>query len=144
MTIQDANGTAAHKVRRSSDSFSTYGAGLIVLLLLVLAACVNNEVVPPFLFGTWKTAAPKYEGRYLRISEHTLVIGVGDSREESYAIDKIKSKKIAEGAEYTLSYKDAEGTEETLTFTYRPVSGGILQLRNSLDIWMKEKEGIAP
>jgi hypothetical protein len=113
------------------------------LILLFVVACEHDVVVPHYLIGKWKTSAPGYADRYLRISAHTLIYGVGEGGEVLHIIDKIDSKSVAGGINYIFYYRDAEGEKATLTFTYRPDLGGTLQLKNSKVIWEKDKGGDA-
>jgi hypothetical protein len=123
-------------IRRTSGEYSTYVANIVCLLLLFFVGC-EREVVPQHLMGTWTTSAPGYEDRYLKISAQTIIYGIGDGEEVSYTIDKIKSKQGNGGIEYTFYYKDVEGGKNSLTVTYRPDSGGTLQIKNSVEIWEK-------
>ena len=42
---------------------------LSVLIMTSFAGCVKDSTVPQHLIGEWKTSAPKYEGRYLKITK---------------------------------------------------------------------------
>ncbi len=143
-TIITVDGSPAlRNIREPSVDCYKYGARLIFLLLLFVVACEREVVVPQYLIGKWITSAPKYADRYLKISEHTLIYGVGEGKEVSHTIDKIDRKSVDGGIGYIFYYRDAEGEKAKLTFTYRPDLGGTLQLKNSQDIWQKDQGGDA-
>jgi len=112
-------------------------------MLFFVAACEREVVVPQYLTGKWTTSAPKYTDRYLKLCEHTVIYGVGDGEEVLHTIDKIDIQQVADGTVVTLYYRDADGEKTTLNFTYSPYSGGTLQLKNSKEIWEKDKSGAA-
>jgi hypothetical protein len=122
----------------SSNVCCNYVVCFLCLLLIFIGGC-EREVVPQYLMGTWKTSAPQYEDRYLKIDDHTVIYGLGNGEEASHAIDKI-SKKQADGKTvYIFYYRNAEGEKETLTVVYRPDSGGSLQVKNNEAVWEKAK-----
>jgi hypothetical protein len=127
-------------IRGTSAACCNYRAHIFLLLLILVVGC-EREVVPQYLMGVWKTSAPQYADRYLKISEHTILFGIGDGQEVSHTIDKINKKQDDGKIVYTFYYRDAEGEKETLTVIYRPDSGGTLQMKNSENIWEKSKSG---
>ena len=114
---------------------------LLLFICLFAFGCAQEVSIPPHLIGVWKTCAPQYEDRYLKFTEHTLTYGIGNGEEVSHTIDKIAVKEGTGETAYTFHYKDAEGAKWTLTLTYRPDSGGTIQLQNKNDIWTKDKPG---
>jgi len=114
-------------------------ATIFLLILIFVVGCEREVIFPQQLIGVWKTSAPKYVDRYVKVSEHTVIYGIGKGEEVSHTIDKINIKQAVDGTVYTFYLKDAEGGKETLTLTYRPDSGGTLQIKNSEEIWKKDK-----
>ena len=47
---------------------------------------------PPELVGVWETSAPKYENRYIEITNESLIFGVGDGKDIVNEIKYIKFK----------------------------------------------------
>ena len=123
-------------IRRTSAEYCNYLVNIVCLLLLFIVGC-EREIVPQYLMGVWKTSAPTYADRYLKISEHSITYGIGEGEEVSHTIDKIKSQQGDGGTIYTFYYRNAEGQKDHLTVTYRPDSGGTLQIKNSVEIWEK-------
>jgi hypothetical protein len=112
-----------------------------LLALIFFAGCQRDVVVPQHLIGEWKTTAPKYADRYLKLSEQTVTFGIGEGQEAAHNIDKIKSEQRDSTTVYTFYYRDAEGQKDSLTVTYRPDDGGTLQIKNSVEIWSKSATG---
>jgi len=114
---------------------------IFLLILIFVVGCEREVIFPQHLIGVWKTSAPKYADRYMKISQHTVVYGIGKPEEVSHTIDRIGIKQGGDGTVYTFYLRDAEGEKDTLTLTYRPDSGGTLQIKNSKEIWKKDKSG---
>ena len=108
-----------------------------LLIFVFFVGCTQEVIVPPHLIGVWKTSAPQYEDRYLKITENTLTYGIGNGEEVSHNIEKIDVNQGSNGTIYSFHYKDAEGDKWTLTFTYRPE--GTIRLKNKNEIWLKSQ-----
>ena len=111
------------------------------IVFSAISGCSSNDALPEYLIGTWTTSAPKYADRYLKFSEDFVTFGVGEGREESYYIRKIRTEQDAGGSLCTVYYEDPEKEEWTLTFVYYPNNGGTIKLNNSDDIWEKAGPG---
>ena len=107
-------------------------------ILFYFAGCQKNIPVPQHLIGVWKTSLPQYEDRYLKITEDSLIYGIGNGEEVSHSIEKINVQQEGGETIYTFHYKDMEGEKWDLTLIYSPVSGTI-KLKNKNDIWYKVK-----
>jgi hypothetical protein len=107
-------------------------------ILFSFLGCQENIPLPQHLIGVWKTSAPQYEDRYLKITENSLIYGTGKGEEVSHTIEKIHGKQEDGETIYTIHYRDMEGEKWSLTFIYNPVSGTI-KLKNKNDIWEKVK-----
>lgn len=112
---------------------------VFLLVVLLFVGCKGEVVVPPRLTGVWVTSDPRYADRYMRFGGHTLTYGIGDGKEISHDIEKIDAEQVKGGTVYTFYYSDSEGEKWTLTLTYRPDGGGMIQIRNSKEIWEKAK-----
>ena len=140
--IVDSNPTL-HNICRTSAACCHYMANIFLLALIFLVGCEREVIVPQHFIGEWKTSAPKYADRYMKFSEHTMIYGIGEGEAVAHAIDKINSKQGDGGTVYTFYYRNTEGQKENLTVTYRPDSGGTLQIKNSEVIWKKVGSGHA-
>jgi hypothetical protein len=114
---------------------------LITLIVLILVGCQQTFSIPHHLIGVWKTSSPRFEDRYLKITEDMLIFGVGNGNEISHYIQKIKIKQENNQTLYTFHYKDAEDEKWTLIFTYNPDLGGSITLKNRSETWKKFESG---
>ena len=129
-------------MRGTSADRCTRMVNILLLILILLVGCEREVVVPQHLIGVWKTSAPKYADRWIKINERTVIYGIGKSEIASYAIDRIDMKKGEDRATvYTFYLVDAEGGKDTLALTYAPHSGGTFRIENSEGIWKKIKPG---
>ena len=111
----------------------TRSYSILLILILLLFGCQQNVPVPPDLQGVWTTATPQYEGRYLSITEDSLIFGIG----EGEVINNILEKKIEREnnmVKYTFRYENLEGEQWTLSLFYNPISKRI-QLQNRNEFW---------
>ncbi|HXX53626.1 MAG TPA: hypothetical protein VEI28_03545 [Thermodesulfovibrionales bacterium] len=113
---------------------------VFLLTLMFFVGCQGEVVVPPHLIGVWATSAPKYAGRYLRITDHRLIYGLGEGEEVSHEIEKIDSEQGNGGKVYTFHYRDSERKKWTITLTFRSDAGSI-QIKNIDGIWERTKTG---
>jgi len=99
-------------------------------------ACQENIPLPQHLVGVWKTSAPQYEDRYLKITEGSLTYGIGEGEEVSHTVKRINVKQENGETIYTFHYRDAEGEKCDLALIYNPVSETV-RLKNRNDTWEK-------
>lgn len=119
------------------------GTVLAILIVVPPMGCQDKQdiTVPGHLIGVWETSSPRYKGRYLKFTEHSIVFGTGAGCQESHLIRKIESSgSNGDKMQYTFYYKDSEGEKWTQTLTYGPGSGGTIQLKNRDEIWKKSKQ----
>jgi hypothetical protein len=122
--------------RLCSTGITLSAVTFFLSIFFSLMACQENIPLPQHLVGVWKTSAPQYEDRYLRITEDSLIYGIGEGEEVSHTIERINVKQENGETIYTFHYKDAEGEKCDLALIYNPVSGTV-QLRNRNDTWEK-------
>jgi hypothetical protein len=113
---------------------------IVSLFLILLVGCKGEVVVPQHLIGVWETPAPQYSDRYMKFTEHSLIYGLGQSKEVSHEIEKIDIEEASGGTLYTFHYRDSEGEKCTLIFTYSPDTRTI-QIKNRNEIWKQTKSG---
>jgi len=127
-------------LRRNSIHYFANALNTLLIMVVFLNGC-EREAVPQHLIGKWETSSPQYVGRYLKISENALIYGIGDDQETAHSIDKIVSKQGINGTVYIFYYKGEDEQKDSLTVTYRPDSGGELQIKNSFELWVKVDSG---
>ena len=100
--------------------------------------CGKNRTVPDDLIGVWKTSEEKYEDRFFEIDRTTITFGTGGENSDTHPITNIEVEK---GSLCTIYYKNAEGQEFKLSFTYQPAGQGEIKFKNQDQIvWTKEKK----
>ena len=126
---------SCYRLYRTGITLSTVIFFLSIFFSFV--ACQKNIPPPQYLIGVWKTSAPEYEDRYLRITEDSLTYGIGEGEEVSHTLERINVKQENGETIYIFHYKDIEGEKWSLTLIYSPLSGGTIRLKNKNDIWEK-------
>jgi hypothetical protein len=121
-------------------------SGFIVVLTILTIFfgwhCGYEKFAPNELVGTWKTSAPKYADRFLKIDTDTITFGIGGGNVEIYTIKKLKMKKALDERSvlYTIYYDGKEGDEYTFGFYYSPERGGTIRLKHQRQIvWEKQR-----
>jgi hypothetical protein len=115
----------------------------LLFILLSFSGCQKEVTVPQHLIGVWKTTAfePDYADRYLKFTKDSLVFGVGEGREVTHSIRKIKAKQKNSETLYTFYCTDPDGEKWMYTLTYKPDSGGIILLKGREEVWNKVEPG---
>lgn len=114
---------------------------LLWLILTLVAACAPEKKtsVPDHLIGLWKTAAPKYSGRFFRITAEGIVFGTGEGRSEIHTVVGVKEKKEEGKDAYIITYLSEEGQEYRLSVYMDPTREGVMRFKNQPGIlWTKE------
>ena len=112
-------------------------AGVFILLACCLACERQIKAPPPELLGLWTTAAPTYQGRYLRFELDHILFGIGGDESTSQSIVKIYVRQEGQQTRYTFHTLDADGAHQ-LVILYDPSAGGSLQIRNQANVvWTK-------
>ena len=109
-------------------------------ILLIFVGCNGNNlrVLPAELSGIWTTDDPRYQGRFLELSQAYVIVGVGDGSVDLQRIMHVKS--VASGVEttYTVFSKESDGTNVKLIIVFKHDDGGQFQLGNQSGIiWKK-------
>lgn len=114
---------------------------LLIILVMAIPACDRLKTPPPDLLGIWETDAPKYENRYIEITNGSLIFGLDDGDNIVNTIKYIKVKQEGFLSAYTVHYSDPEGDTWTLTLIYNP-HDATFTVQNRDDVWIKfEPEG---
>jgi len=104
-----------------------------------LSGCESGgeHFMPGELIGTWKTAAPAYAGRTLRLSQTTVAFATGEDSGAAHPIRTVRRVSGPEGLLYTVVYTDS--IEQELSFYYDSAKGGGIILKNQKQIrWKRE------
>jgi hypothetical protein len=120
-------------------SFSLLYLVLSLIILISVSACDRIKTPPPDLVGVWETDAPRYENRYIEITNESLIFGLYDSDNIVNEIKYIKLEKEGLLSNYTIHYVDPEGEKWTLTLSHDPHNNGTLKLQNRDEVWFKSE-----
>jgi hypothetical protein len=112
---------------------------MIVLLSLSVLGCQEsrNTHVPKDLIGKWVTNAPKYEDRYLELTENMIYFGTGGKTFDFDPIGKISMTPQGKRVLYTISYYHIEGQEFKLSFFHDPKRQTLALKNQPRIIWTK-------
>jgi hypothetical protein len=110
----------------------------ILIAIAILTTCfgcqTRNKTTAAELVGVWKTSAPKYEDRYLVITNNQMVFRSG---EQDITVNTITNIEKVQQENYWILYTvDCENDEnkkeqkQTISFYYSPDKGGIIKFKN--------------
>lgn len=120
--------------------FATVVAILIVLSqFLVDLPGTPLDIPPDELIGTWTTDAPRYAGRFIRIGQDRLTLGLGEGGQETYPVQSIRVETADIHRQYLIRYEGPEGTDEILeAFIY---DDGLMRLKNPSEVrWTRRPD----
>jgi len=116
-----------------------------VAICLVIAAAATasgcetggETTVPQELVGTWRTTAPAYADRVLRLSHTGVVFGRAEGTEPAHPVRRVMSVPDRDTVLYTIVYSDP--ADQEFSFYYDPAGGGTITLKNQRQFqWKKE------
>lgn len=97
-------------------------------------------IVPDHLVGLWDTEAPKYANRDLEFTKESVVFKAGEDPIAIYPIKKIEAIRGKENISYNITYLSL-GKKYNFSFTYDPVNGGVIVVKNRNGVqWMRKEE----
>jgi hypothetical protein len=116
---------------------------LTIAIVAVFFGCrpaPEPVAVPTELHGIWKTAHPRYEDRFFKLTLNTITLGIGEESPQSYPIEKFDKRQEMRELIYSLTYRvPSEGVASALSFYYEPRGGGTIWLKNQRNIeWRRE------
>jgi hypothetical protein len=111
---------------------------LLIVLFIFIPSCDRLETPPPDLLGVWETDTPKYENRYIEITNESIIFGLDDGDNIVNTIKYITLEKEGMLSVYTFHYSDPGGEAWTLTIIYDPREAAFA-LQNRDDVWVKYK-----
>ena len=92
---------------------------LLVWGVISCVGCHRSVTAPPELIGTWRTAAPEFEGRFIRIEAHYIVFGAGEETQpDAEYIEKVLEKKVAGGKVFLIQANDMQKNRNEIEIEY--------------------------
>lgn len=134
-------------MKRSTVKYASLklGSALIWILILILLSACQKEQIPNNMVAAWVTENQRYQGCYLLISQNWLTIGATDSSMHDYYILKVKTRKIDQQLEVSVTARDTEQLETTFSFVYKPEEDdGTLYFENQPNVIWKRNPYVSP
>lgn len=112
---------------------------IIVMLSLNLTGCQEplKTHIPKDLIGKWVTTDPKYEDRYLELTDHMIYFGTGGKTFDFDSIGEISMTPQGKRVLYTISYYHIEGQEFKLSILHDPKRQTLALKNQPHIIWTK-------
>ena len=137
-----ASGVAG-RVARTTRARTSIVIAITLLAALIGCGRERTKSVPDELIGVWRTTAPKYADRFLKLTRTAIIFGTGG--EDSYTRTVVAAEKSRLDGDtlYTVFYADAEG-EYRFAFYYESLGGGVIRYKNQRAIaWTRQKGAVA-
>jgi hypothetical protein len=123
------------------------GICLTVAILVSLFGCLSGgpDGVPTELIGVWKTSAPKYKGCSIELTRDYIIFTnshLGVHVDTNFVL---KIKRVAERGHFlcTVRYENIREQKYNFSFYYDPAKGGVIRLKNQMDVEWKKVRPIA-
>ncbi|UCB49380.1 MAG: hypothetical protein JSW56_00275 [Deltaproteobacteria bacterium] len=122
----------------------TAGIILTLAVLVSLFGCLSggSEGVPTELIGVWKTSVPKYKGCSIELTRDYIIFTNSHLAAHINANFVLRMKQVPERGHYlcTILYENIHEQRYKFSFYYYPTKGGVIRLKNLLDVdWRKVK-----
>lgn len=114
---------------------------ILILLILSPACRMLSPKVPPELIGTWRSADPRYQDKFMTFDSGYVTLGLGEDHTPGVGrVTSIASSVEAGVSTYVIESRDQEDHLDKITVHYSPLRGGELRLSNQT-IWKKDAPG---
>ncbi len=127
-----------------SKSMNSKTSLLALLFSISLLGCQpkGSETLPTELEGVWMSPAPRYKKDTLELSKEFIVFTSGNSQDfvNVNFIVKVEEKPGKDHIFYIIHYENIDEQRYKFAFYYYPSKGGVMRLKNRIDIeWRKVK-----
>jgi hypothetical protein len=116
----------------------------VFVVLLTLCGCTRTQTesqnhIPDELVGYWRTDAPRYEKRFLKLERDYVTIGMDkDDVATVQRVREVRTESKSGKTIYTISSINAEGPD-VLGLEFDPANGGSIEIRHMQGIvWRRE------
>ncbi len=115
------------------------GGRIATMLVIALLGCRQPPApVPNDLIGVWETGDQRYAGRYLEISNTSVVFGTGEEDSLVYTVTGVERTRDGDTEIYTLRYTNPEGLGYALSVSFDATTADVIRLRHQPEIaWVK-------
>jgi hypothetical protein len=123
------------------------GIFLTLAILSSLIGCLSGgaEGVPTELIGVWKTSAPKYKDCTIELTKDYIIFINSHVAAHIDTNFVLKMKRVRERGHFlcTIRYENIREQKYNFSFYYDPAKGGVLRLKNQIDVKWKKVKPIA-
>jgi len=124
--------------RKSKASFLALAISIFVL------GCQpkEDEILPLELVGVWASSAPRFKNDTLELSKESIIFTSGEFQDfiSVNFIVKVEKKPDRNHTLYVIHYDNIHDQRYKFSFYYYPKKGGVIRLKNRIDIeWRKVK-----
>ena len=113
----------------------------IILLLFCLAGLpAGVSLIPSELTGLYNSDDPRYEDRYLKLSESTIIFGKGGVELDVYFVSKVETELRGKETRYHITLHKS-GEEDNETVLVRTGSDRVVWFKNRSSVrWVKQTD----
>jgi hypothetical protein len=117
---------------------------LVIAIPIFLLGCQpkEDETLPPELMGVWTSAAPRFKNDTLELSKENIVFTSGEFQDfiSVNFILKVEKRPERNHIFYVIHYENIHDQKYKFSFYYYPKKGGVIRLKNQMDMeWRKVK-----
>jgi hypothetical protein len=113
---------------------------LAAVILMTLCAACNSAKLPHELLGIWRTDVPAYKGKFMKLDEKYLVLGVGDEKVVPRKIEEVSYTTEGKEKLYTVKTNEKDEGEYTISFYFNPAEGGTIRFKNQPQLQWKKRD----
>jgi len=124
--------------------FTLVVIGLIMATAVLFLRPRSMPALPPAVWGTWITAAPRYADCELRLGSRSVVLrtGTADDDVSIHVIRRVDQTKVPLGTLFTVEYVEGSALDAPVTFEfiYSPSPTPEIMLAHQTEIaWTREQ-----
>ena len=115
----------------------------IVLALLSGTGCDKNaqNTLPQQVAGFWVTDAPRYQGRFLELSDAFVIVGSDpDNFPSVQRIDKVVIDPTHKDLALTIFSTDLDGAHYVLALQFSKANGGEIRFQHQKEVWKRHAD----
>ena len=90
-----------------------------ILTIPCVAGC-HSDVRTPELTGEWSADAPQYRDRGLRITDDSIILGVGPGLNDAYRLRAVDRTTERDRVRFDITYTNAVGRKHDFRVYYYP------------------------
>lgn len=121
---------------------------LALAISIIVLGCQpkEDESLPAELVGVWASSAPRFKNDTLELSKEYIVFTSGEFQDfiSVNFIVKVEKKPERNHTLYVIHYDNIHDQRYKFSFYYYPTKGGVIRLKNQIDIEWRKLRPIGP